>query len=148
MTRDRVTGLIAVILGVLIAFMTSQLPASTMTGDIGPQAFPYISAGIMIICGIGLLINGKKPSPVFYTRPQFGRLCLISAVMLGFIVAMQFLGYVIACFAALLVLCSMFSQGKGIAVWKRVVFAAAMTAVMYLMFVKVFSIPLPSGVLF
>lgn len=68
--------------------------------------------------------------------------------MLGFIVAMQFLGYVIACFAALLILCSMFSQGKGIAVWKRVVFAAAMTAVMYLMFVKVFSIPLPSGVLF
>ena len=148
MTRDRVTGLIAVVLGVLIAFMTFQLPASTMTGDIGPQAFPYISAGIMIICGIGLLINGKKPSPVFYTRPQFGRLCLISAVMLGFIVAMQFLGYVIACFAALLVLCSMFSQGKGIAVWKRIVFAAAMTAVMYLMFVKVFSIPLPSGVLF
>ena len=143
MTRDRVTGLIAVVLGVLIAFMTSQLPASTMTGDIGPQAFPY-----MIICGIGLLINGKKPSPVFYTRSQFGRLCLISAVMLGFIVAMQFLGYVIACFAALLVLCSMFSQGKGIAVWKRIVFAAAMTAVMYLMFVKVFSIPLPSGVLF
>lgn len=148
MTRDRVTGLIAVVLGALIAFMTSQLPASTMAGDIDPQAFPYISAGIMIVCGIGLLINGKKPSPVFYTGPQFGRLCLISAVMLGFIVAMQFLGYVIACFAALLILCSMFSQGKGIAVWKRVVFAAAMTAVMYLMFVKVFSIPLPSGVLF
>lgn len=148
MTRDRVTGLIAVLLGAAIAFMTSQLPASTMAGDIGPKTFPYISAGVMILCGIGLLINGKKPSPVYYTRPQFGRLCLISAVMLGFIIAMQFLGYVIACFAALLILCSMFSQSKGIAVWKRVVFAAVMTAAMYLMFEKIFSIPLPGGILF
>ncbi len=148
MTRDRVTGLIAVLLGAAIAFMTSQLPPTTMAGDIGPKAFPYISAGIMVICGVGLLINGKVKSPAYYTGKQFGRLCLISAVMLGFIVAMQFLGYVIACFAALLILCTMFSQGKDIAVWKRVVFAAAMTAVMYLMFEKVFSIPLPGGVLF
>lgn len=148
MTRDRATGLIAVLLGAAIAFMTSQLPPTTMAGDIGPKAFPYISAGIMIICGIGLLINGKEKSPVYYTKKQFGRLCLIAAVMLGFIVAMQYLGYIIASFAGLLILCTMFSQGKEIAVWKRVIFAAVMTAVMYLMFVKVFSIPLPGGVLF
>lgn len=148
MTRDRVTGLIAVILGATIASMTYQLPASTMAGDIGPKAFPYISAGIMIICGIGLLINGKTPSSVYYTKSQFGRLCLIFIVMLGFIVAMQFLGFAIACFATLLILCTMFSQGKEIAVWKRIVFATVMTAMMYLMFEKIFSIPLPGGVLF
>lgn len=148
MTRDRVTGLIGVILGIAVAIMTSQLPPTTMSGDIGPKAFPYIAAGILILCGSGLLITGRKQSPVYYTKHQFMRLCLIFAVMLGFVVAMQYLGYVIASFAALLILCSMFSQGKNVAVWKRIVFSVLMTAALYVMFVKLFSIPLPSGVLF
>ena len=148
MTRDRVTGLIAVLLGLGIAFMTSQLPKTTMAGDIGPKAFPYIAAGIMILCGAGLLLTGKKASPVFYTKAQFLRLLQIFGVMLGFIVLMQYLGYTIASLAALFILCSMFSQGKDIAIWKRAVFAVALTAALYFMFVKLFSIPLPSGKFF
>lgn len=71
MTRDRVTGLTAVVLGALIAFVTFAASSIYHGWRYWSQAFPYISAGIMIVCGIGLLINGKKPSPVFYTGPQF-----------------------------------------------------------------------------
>lgn len=148
MTRDRVTGLISTVLGITVAIMTFQLPPTTMSGDVGPKVFPYIASALLILCGIGLLINGNKMSPAYYTKKQFMRLCLIFSVMLGFVAAMQYLGYMIASFVTLLILCTMFSQGKNVAVWKRIVFALAMTAALYVMFVKVFSIPLPSGVLF
>lgn len=148
MTRDRATGLFALVLGCAIAFFTSRLPGSTMAGDIGPKAFPYISAGILVFCGIGLIINGKNASPAYYTKEQFKRLALIFGTVMAYVVAMHYMGYVIATFVGLLVLCTMFSQGKGIAVWKRVIFAAVVTGVLYVMFVSVFKIPLPGGKLF
>ena len=46
-----------------------------MAGDIGPKVFPYISAGILIICGIGLLATGgKKAEKASYTPKELGRL--------------------------------------------------------------------------
>ncbi len=148
MTRDRVTGLLALALGCVIAFFTAQLPDSTMAGDIGPRAFPYISAGVLILCGAGLLVNGKRRSPAYYTKEQFKRLALIFGMVIAYVAAMQYLGYRIATFAGLFVLCTMFSQGKGVALWKRAVYAAVVTGVLYVVFVSVFKIPLPGGKVF
>ena len=39
MTRDRVTGLAALLLGTMVAIGTYQLPKSLMAGDIGPKVF-------------------------------------------------------------------------------------------------------------
>ena len=49
MTRDRCTGLVALMLGILTAAATSQLPPSTIANDIGPKAFPYITSFILIV---------------------------------------------------------------------------------------------------
>ena len=70
MTKDRTTGLIALVLGIAVAIATSQLPPSTMVNDIGPKVFPFISAGLLIICGAGLLLTGtKKEEKAAYTKP-------------------------------------------------------------------------------
>lgn len=59
MTRDRCTGLVALMLGILTAAATSQLPPSTIANDIGPKAFPYITSFILIVSGALLTISGK-----------------------------------------------------------------------------------------
>ena len=89
MTRDRVTGLIALILGCAVAFATTQLPESSMAGDVGPKVFPYISAGILILCGIGLCVTGKEASPAYYNKAQFQRLVFIFGIVLLYVVGIN-----------------------------------------------------------
>ena len=47
MTKNRSTGLIALILGAAVAVGAYQLPESTIVGDIGPAVFPFISAALL-----------------------------------------------------------------------------------------------------
>lgn len=148
MTKDRVTGLISLVLGCAVTAASAALPPSTMAGDIGPKAFPYLSAGILILCGGGLFITGGKKAPAFYTKEQLGRLAMIFGVVLCYVIVMYYLGYRIATLAALYVLCTMFSRGKEIRLWKRLAFSIILTGVLYFVFTKLFAIPLPEGQLF
>lgn len=119
-----------------------------MAGDVGPKVFPYISAGILILCGIGLCVTGKEASPAYYNKAQFQRLALIFGIVLLYVVGMNFIGYVVSSFAALFILCTLFSKGKGIQLWKRLVFTVLLTGILWFVFTNLFHIPLPKGILF
>lgn len=149
MTKDRVTGLFAFLLGCLVVAATRQLPSTNMAGDIGPQVFPYISAGLLIFCGGGLIITGSnKEKQPYFTKKQFGRLVLIFAAMTLYCILLCYIGYVISTFLAAFALCTMFGKQKQISWWKSLIFAVLLTGVLYVSFVHVFSIQLPSGKLF
>ncbi len=149
MTKDRVTGLIAFILGCLVVVATLQLPPTNMAGDIGPRAFPFISAGLLIFCGAGLIITGrKKEEQPYFTKKQMGRLTVIFGVMIVYCILLCYIGYIISTFLAAFILCAMFGKQKQIALWKSLVFAVLLTGILYISFVHVFSIQLPSGMLF
>lgn len=60
MHRDRIVGVLTTILGAAVAYMTSQLAGTNMPGDPGPKVFPYICAGILLVCGLILTI--RKPA--------------------------------------------------------------------------------------
>ena len=149
MTKDRSTGLIAVILGIIVAIGAYQLPASKMPGDIGPKAFPYIAAGILIICGAGLIITGKKKSEPKYDKQQLKRLGLVIAVLLGYIIAMDLIGFIIPTLIVAFALCTMFAKGKtDVALWKRLLFAVLVDGVIYVSFTYLLNMQLPTGILF
>lgn len=67
MKRDRATGLIAAILGIVVAIYAYFLPKSGIEGDIGPAIFPYIAAAMLIVCGIILVVRkqGWGQRPIF-----------------------------------------------------------------------------------
>ncbi len=149
MTKDRTTGLIALILGIVVAIGAAQLPNSKMPGDIGPKAFPFIAAGLLIICGTGLLISGKKKSETAYDKQQLKRLGLVVAVLLGYIIAMDLFGFIIPTYIVAFVLCTMFAKGKiNVALWKRLLFAALVDGVIYTSFTYLLNMQLPKGILF
>lgn len=141
-------GLGFVILGAVVYFMAGQLQLTTR--GIGPGGYPRVIAAMMIILGAILAIEnvvGGFPKPEFsMENPRgwlrtalliIGTLIYISLLRkLGFLLLTPFLmGYALVLF--------------GHKEWKRVVGISVLTTVViYLLFVKVFMIFLPSFRLF
>ena len=149
MTKDRSTGLIALILGIGVACLTSQFQESAMAGDIGPKVFPYISAGLLIICGLGLLVTGgKKEEKPAYTSKQLGRLGIISAAVVGYCVLMVFVGYMPSTVIGTFVLSVMFGKSKNIPWYRSLIFSVVLTVAVFYIFEKLFVLPLPRGMFF
>ena len=148
MRRDQVTGAISIVLGVLVAIATIQMPASGMRNDVGPKVFPAICAAGLILCGIGVMLkkNGKQSRG--YTKRELGRLALISLVVLVYVILMDFVGFLIPTALVLYILSTMFAEKLSIPRWKRALFSVVVTAAIYLMFVKLMALQLPGGRLF
>ena len=148
MTRDRSTGIVALVHGTVIAALTLQLPDSTIAGDVGPRVFPFISGGLLILCGAGLLVNGKSTAEGIFTKKALGRLGLIFGVVLAYCVGMAFLGFIVPTVLVLFVLSTMFAEGKDAALWKRALYAVVITAIVYFLFHNVLNLKLPTNQLF
>ena len=149
MTKNRSTGLIALILGAAVAVGAYQLPESTIVGDIGPAVFPFISAALLIVCGIGMLITGgKKESSPLDAPGALRRLALIFGVVLVYCIAMTYLGFVVPTIAVLFALATMFSEETEVPWWHKLLYAAAITLAIYLLFHNVLNLKLPENQLF
>lgn len=148
MTKNRITGLIAVILGTAVGMGAFQLPESTIIGDVGPAVFPFLTAGILLICGAGLLITGGGEVTALDSLAALRRLGVIFAAVLIYCIAMNFLGFVIPTIAILFVLATLFSEDKSVAWWHKLLYAAAITLVIYFLFHNVLNLKLPDNQLF
>lgn len=149
MTKDRVTGLIALVLGCLLAALTLQLPESTMAGDVGPKIFPFLTSGILILCGAGLMLTAKpKDEKPYFNKEQLIRLFLIFGVVLLYCILIHFIGYLISTLLGSFTISMLFGRKEKIAWWKCLIFAVVLTLVLNYSFVNLFSIQLPTGVLF
>ena len=140
MKRDRATGLIAAILGIVVAIYAYFLPKSGIEGDIGPAIFPYIAAAMLIVCGIILVVRKQDgdSAPFLPETVQKKRFLLMTVVyvLYGFLIATP-----IACF----VLCAMMSGKRKIAKWKLALFSIIVTAIVYYCFYSLLSLKLPVG---
>lgn len=145
MKKDRVTGLLSFLLGIGVAYMTSQLPPSKMANDVGPAVFPYITAFILIVCGAGLMIKKPVDVPAFFDKKALIRLAEISAVMVGYVALEYAFGFLIPTIAVLFVLCLMFSKPGQTKWWQALLFAVLVAVIVYFIFTKGFSLVLPKG---
>lgn len=148
MSRDRVTGLISLVLGVIVAVATIQLPVSLMAGDIGPKVFPGIASGILIVSGTGLLITGKKKSETYFTKNEFKRLMGIGAIVVAYVICMDLFGFIGPSMIMLYVLSTMFTKDKKSVWWQRIIFSVVVTLILYFSFSRLLSLKMPSGKLF
>ncbi len=150
MKRDQITGCIGLIMGILVAVATYLLPDSSMSSDIGPKFFPAICAVGLIVPGIGLLLK-KSDGPVSkltFGKRESKRLALISLLVIAYVVAMDFIGFIIPTIIVQFVMCNMFAKGVNVSLVSKILFAVVVTILIYLAFENLMSLQLPRGRLF
>lgn len=143
--------MIALVMGAAIAVMTSQLPPSTIQGDIGPAVFPYFSAGLLMFCGAGLLITGSQKEASIFDKRALKRLALIFGVVLLYCIVMSYIGFLVPTVVIFFVLTTMFAEDAedaDVAWWKRLLYSVVLTLVIYLLFHNVLNLKLPTNQLF
>lgn len=151
--RDQITGLFLVVLGAVVAVLVSQFKTPMTAAYPGPRLFPLISAFGFIVCGIGIFFTStfsNKAEKVFLVKKGWMKVLLLFALLCVYVLMMKYLGYLIVTPFVLFAFSTIIAKdGKSSPkVLYRVIFSVGFTLLIYLMYVNVFGLALPAGLLF
>ncbi len=151
--RDQITGLALVILGIVMLVLISQFKKPISAEYPGPRMMPGIAAIGMIICGLGIFVNGcrqKTADKTVITKAGMLRIVITFAALCLYILGMQYLGFLIVTPLLVFGLAVYFAKASHVEVkiWVCIVFAVAVTAIIWAMYVPLFGMELPVGSLF
>ncbi|RGZ01276.1 tripartite tricarboxylate transporter TctB family protein [Clostridium sp. AM58-1XD] len=149
MKRDRVNGIVGVIIGVLIIAGALRLPPSKVPDDIGPAVFPIIAAVMIIIPGLFLTFKKAFTEECpFLNRQEWKRLGILVLVFILYAVLLYMVGFLVATPIITFIISKMFSQGKKVPAWQLIVYALILTIIVYMCFYKGLGLKLPRGEFF
>ncbi len=149
--RDRITGIACTVLGVVVFYLSTQLPKSKTVGDPGSALFPTIIALLLFVCGICLTLRPSHGEEKAFLQPyQWKRILLLFGMYLLYTIGLEVLGFLIATpvfmFALLMALAK--AAKKNIVIWKGAAYSIALTMLVYGLFQKILMVRLPEGLLF
>ncbi len=156
LTKEHLIGLCCMGTGAGVYWISRSFPKATTGANelTGPAFFPTILALSIFLCGLVELINGFRASfnPEELNWENAGRalrqretqnVLWVVVLIVAYIYTMEFLGFLVATAALLLILLWRF----GVSLIKNILFTAFFLVVLYLLFGKLFTIYLPSGIL-
>ncbi len=151
--KDQITGAALVLVGLVSACLISQFETPFTAAYPGPKLLPGIAVFGLIVCGAGTFVNGcrqKEESKALMSKAGMIRIAVSFAVLCGYVLAMKYVGFVIASMVVLYVLTTYFSKASNLPTkpWARVLFSVAVSLIVYGMYVPLFGMTLPGGLLF
>jgi hypothetical protein len=148
--KDKFIGAVSLLLGIVTLIATYKIkvsPTVASSGEPGPRLFPYIAGAILVLCGIGLLVQKSAESEPFLTKEQTKRLWTLFALFILYCVGLNFLGFVISTPIMLFITMTLFAGENKLKLWAKLLYSVGITAVIYLLFVVLFKTNIPSGTL-
>ena len=154
--RDQVTGLVLIVTGLFFAFMISQFNKPFTPEYPGPKLLPGIGAFGLVVCGLGVFFNGCKqnkenlPDKVFLTKAGWKRALVTYIILCIYVFAMKYLGFLAVTPFIVFAITSYFAKESGVQVklWVRILFSVLVAVLIYGMYVPLFGMTLPVGLLF
>lgn len=146
--KDRQLGIVCLLLAAFIVSEAGKIKIRTEDfARVGPRTFPFIAAAIFAFCGVYFLVH-KLPEKdkVYMTWAQFGRAMMMFGCYVLYLAGLYFLGLKFAAPIAVFVMVMLFCRGK-ISWWKALIYAVVFGAVFYGLYVYVFQIRVPTGIL-
>src|SRR3546814_416372 len=140
-------GCIGLLLGAAYLGVALQLPFGQLERP-GAAVFPVIVGILFILVSLAAVWEGLKMDRAervdFPSGSDSKRLLSLAGLLVAYFVALPWLGHVIATAVFCVLLIRLLSDIG----WPRIlVYSSAFTAVLYLLFVTVFNVPLPRGIL-
>ena len=151
--KDQITGLVLVLLGLAVAVLVSQFKKEMTAAYPGPKLFPLIAAFGFVVCGMGIFLTStvdKKEEKVFLAKTGWLKLAVLFALMCAYIFFMKYFGYLIVTPFVLFAASTLIAKGGNVksSLVGRIVFSVVFSVIVYVMYVHMFSMTLPSGILF
>lgn len=151
--RDQVVGLALIAIGIVFAILISQFETPFTPEYPGPKAMPGLGVFGLIVCGAGVFVNGcrqKDGDKIFVDVAGWMRILVTFAILCVYVFLMKYLGFIVVTPPILFGLTTYFSKASNMEtkLVNRIIFAVAVTAIIYVMYVPLFGMTLPSGLLF
>jgi putative tricarboxylic transport membrane protein len=141
---DRLIGVAGVLVGLSAALEGWRLPAATETGEPGTRLFPLLLGGIIALLSALIVVRpAPDPAPASDRRGQ-SRLWGTVAILVGYAVAFERLGFPLATPLALGAMLASYGERRWIVLASL---SLGVTAATYLVFARWLGAPLPLGIL-
>ncbi len=151
MTKNMISGLISLVLGLAYLYGASQIPNVQAGDEIGPKLFPYIIGTAAVICGglLTFLEMRKKNRETF----SFGfvseksiwlKIAAIMALGIAYGETLDYLGYVIGTAMFMFFAGSIINKGHKV---QNITIAGLFSCVCYGVFSVALNLSLPRGLL-
>ena len=144
--KDRVLGLLLLIITAFFGYMTNVLPQSYVEGDPGPRLFPNIGCFILGLVGISLLCKKREDKKEFLSKQEQKRLIKLFSLYVLFWVMLWLFGYLAAIPVVTFLVSVLFSREAGVKLWKILVYTVLVTVGIYFAYVVALGSSLPKGI--
>ena len=153
LSKDKIAGIACLVISIFFGINTRSIRSPLNPGDPGGKLFPLIGCGILLICGIAMLVRKSEDDDrVFLTKHQWKRALILFLIYVLIYICMWLLGTMITAFLTLFVLCMLFAPAKegqkpAVRIIKSVIYAAIVTVAIYLIYVVALRMQLPKGLI-
>lgn len=140
MSARRVTGLVLLVAGAATAMEATTFDVAFLTDPVGPKALPYLVAAMLAVAGLVALLRPES-EPSLPDAPAVARMTGAVVAFLTYAAALPLLGFFTATTLVVTAL-SLLYRGPFVG---SAVAAAGLSGGLWLLFVRVLSLPLPVG---
>lgn len=145
---EHLIGIFAIILGISIFFLTNSFPDFNIgnAGVPGPAFFPNLIGGLLILVGIGEFFEARKSKRhlnfAIKNKQSLFNILVVIALILAYIFLLKKIGFILMSFFFCFVVMKLLQVSWS----KSIIFALILVVILYLVFGKLFRLPLPVGI--
>ena len=141
------------ILGIIVVFDTANMLVPPASGTVGPQIFPYLVSGFLILVSIGIIIQvlrgnlGQPEGTEFgetIEKTDFKTLLLVAASMATYPLLIERAGFIVATTVVFFGVSFAFGAKN---VVKNLIISIIFSAIVYFSFTRGLNVNLPSGIM-
>ena len=141
------------ILGLIVVFDTANMLVPPASGTVGPQIFPYLVSGFLILVSIGIIIQvlrgnlGQPEGTEFgdtIEKTDFKTLLVVAGSMATYPLLIERAGFMVASTVAFFGVSFAFGAKN---VVKNLIISVIFSAIVYFSFTRGLNVNLPSGIM-
>lgn len=97
MKKDRLIGIGAILTAIFFFYHTRSIRVPENIVDPGPRLLPYLAEALMVICGIGIIVQSeikKEEEKTYLTKDGWKRLGIAFGVLIAYAIALTYVGFI------------------------------------------------------